>query len=132
MTAAMAIPGNTADAFLVHFFGDALADDRYVVERFRALADRDIRPCHAEAPGEGQGPQGEARHRHAEGGGGTVPRPPRDHHLHGYAHRRRLAALGFGRSRNPLRLQTARLNRVLPGRPAGTPPRYWIDIEPTL
>ena len=55
MTAAMAIPGNTADAFLVHFFGDALADDRYVVERFRALADRDIRPCHAEAPARGKG-----------------------------------------------------------------------------
>ena len=34
MTAAMAMPGNTADTFLVHFFGTGLADDRYVVERF--------------------------------------------------------------------------------------------------
>ena len=44
MTAAMAIPGNTADTFLVHFFGTGLADDRYVVERFRALADGDTAP----------------------------------------------------------------------------------------
>ena len=51
MTAAMAIPGNTADTFLVHFFGTGLADDRYVVERFRALADGDIRPIRPEATG---------------------------------------------------------------------------------
>ena len=35
MTAAMAMPGNTAATFLVHFFGTGLADDRYVVERYR-------------------------------------------------------------------------------------------------
>ena len=51
MTAAMAMPGNTADTFLVHFFGTGLADDRYVVERFRALADGDIRPIRTEAAG---------------------------------------------------------------------------------
>ena len=51
MTAAMAMPGNTADTFLVHFFGTGLADDRYVVERFRALADGDIRPICPEASG---------------------------------------------------------------------------------
>ncbi len=51
MTAAMAMPGNTAETFLVHFFGTGLADDRYVVERFRALADGDIRPIRPEAPG---------------------------------------------------------------------------------
>ena len=39
MSAAMAIPGNTAATFLVHFFGPGLADSRYVVERFRTLAD---------------------------------------------------------------------------------------------
>ena len=39
MTAAMAIPGNTAATFLVHFFGTGLADDRYVVERYRAGAE---------------------------------------------------------------------------------------------
>ena len=47
MTAAMAMPGNTAETFLVHFFGTGLADDRYVVERFRARADGDIVPAPA-------------------------------------------------------------------------------------
>lgn len=36
MTAALAIPGNTASTFLTHFFGSGLADDTYVVERFKA------------------------------------------------------------------------------------------------
>ena len=49
MTAAMAMPGNTAETFLVHLFGTGLADDRYVVERFRARADGDIVPAPAEA-----------------------------------------------------------------------------------
>ena len=43
MTAAMAMPGNTAETFLVHFFGTGLADDRYVVERFRAPATKQAR-----------------------------------------------------------------------------------------
>ncbi len=42
MTAAMALPGNTADTFLVHLFGTGLADETYVVEKFRARADGDI------------------------------------------------------------------------------------------
>ena len=45
MTAAMAKPGNTAATFLTHLFGRGLADDSYVVERFRATADGGIRPC---------------------------------------------------------------------------------------
>ena len=49
MTAAMAMPGNTAETFLVHFFDTGLADDRYVVERYRARADGDIVPAPAEA-----------------------------------------------------------------------------------
>ena len=49
MTAAMAMPGNTAETFLVHFFGTGLADDRYVVVRFRALACGNIVPAPAEA-----------------------------------------------------------------------------------
>jgi len=49
MTAAMAMPGNTVEMFLVHFFGAGLADDCYVVERFRARADGDIVPVPAEA-----------------------------------------------------------------------------------
>ncbi len=47
MTAAMAMPGNTAATFLVHFFGTGLADDRYVVKRYRARADGDIVPAPA-------------------------------------------------------------------------------------
>ena len=35
MTTAMVMPGNTADIFLVHFFGGGLPDERYVVERFK-------------------------------------------------------------------------------------------------
>ena len=36
MATAIAMPGNTADTYLVHFFGTGLADDRYVVEKFHA------------------------------------------------------------------------------------------------
>ena len=49
MNAAMAMPGNTADTYLVHFFGGGLTDDRYVVERFRALGCGNIVPAPAEA-----------------------------------------------------------------------------------
>ena len=55
MTAVMAMPGNTANTFLVHFFGTGLADDRYVVQRFKALADSDIRPWPGEQPAMGKG-----------------------------------------------------------------------------
>ncbi len=50
MTAAtMAMPGNTASTFLVHYFGGGLdGDDRFVVERFRALACGEIRPVQTE------------------------------------------------------------------------------------
>ena len=45
MATAMAMPGNTAATFLIHYFGGGLdGDDRFVVERFRAAADGDIRP----------------------------------------------------------------------------------------
>ena len=45
MTAAMAMPGNTASTFLIHYFGGGLdGDDRFVVERFRAHVDGNIRP----------------------------------------------------------------------------------------
>ena len=49
MNAAIAVPGNTASTFLVHLFGTGLEDDRYVVERFKARADGDIRPWSGEA-----------------------------------------------------------------------------------
>ena len=38
MNTAIAVPGNTADTFLVHFFGGGLADERYVVERLGVVA----------------------------------------------------------------------------------------------
>ncbi len=45
MTTATAMPGNTAATFLVHYFGGGLdGDDRFVVERYKALASGDIRP----------------------------------------------------------------------------------------
>ena len=50
MTTAIAIPGNTASTFLTHFFGSGLSDDTYVVERFRAMIDGDIRRCADEPP----------------------------------------------------------------------------------
>ena len=49
MTSAMAMPGNSAETFLIHYFGGGLeGDDRFVVERFRALACGDIRPVRPE------------------------------------------------------------------------------------
>ena len=54
MSAAIAMPGNTAATFLIHFFGPGLADDRYAVEKFRALADGDIRRCPDPAPARGK------------------------------------------------------------------------------
>ncbi len=49
MTTAMAMPGNTASTFLIHYFGGGLdGDDRFVVERFKALACGNIRPVRTE------------------------------------------------------------------------------------
>ena len=40
-----------ARTYLVHNFGNGLdGEDRFVVERFKALIDGDIRPVHPEAP----------------------------------------------------------------------------------
>ena len=50
MSAAIAMPGNTAATYLTHFFGSGLADDTYVVERYRARVDGDIRRCPDKAP----------------------------------------------------------------------------------
>ncbi len=55
MNAAIAVPGNTESTFLVHLFGTGLEDDRYVVERFKAHADGDIRPWSGESSGKGAG-----------------------------------------------------------------------------
>ena len=50
MSTAIAMRCNSASTFLTHFFGSGLADDRYVVERFKAHADGDIRPWPGETP----------------------------------------------------------------------------------
>ena len=50
---------NPAPTFLTHLFGQGLADERYVVERFQALADGDIRRWPAGKPGA-------KRHRNAK------------------------------------------------------------------
>ena len=50
MTTAIALPGNAASTFLTHFFGSGLADDTYVVERFKAMVDGDIRRCADQPP----------------------------------------------------------------------------------
>ena len=50
MTTAIAIPGNTASTFLTHFFGRGFSDDSYVVERFKAMVDGDIRRRADEPP----------------------------------------------------------------------------------
>ena len=43
MNMAMAIPGNSDSTFLTHLLACGLEDERYVVERFQAMADGDIR-----------------------------------------------------------------------------------------
>ena len=48
MHAAIAFP-RSASMILTHAFGRGLADERYVVERFQAMADGDIRRCPGDA-----------------------------------------------------------------------------------
>ena len=43
MTTAMPMPGNTASTYLIHLFGTGLDDEHFVVEKFRALANGEIR-----------------------------------------------------------------------------------------
>ena len=50
MTTAIALPGNSASTFLTHLFGSGLSDDTYVVERFKAMVDGDLRRCADEPP----------------------------------------------------------------------------------
>ena len=42
-------PGN-ARTYLIHVFGRGLEDDRYVVERFKSMANGDIRPVSPGGP----------------------------------------------------------------------------------
>ena len=88
MSAAMAMPGNTACTYLIHHFGGGLdGDDRFVVER-------------RDPPGPAPRPEGE---RSADGGahrgllqrgGGDAPGPDGDHHRDGALHPRRHPGAG--------------------------------------
>ena len=110
MTAAMAMPGNTAETFLVHFFGTGLVDDRYVVERFRARADGDIVPAPAEPPRAKSG----RKTKHTTATLKAVREMKallhRDHHLHRSQDPRRHAGLGVDRGRPSLRPQAEGLD----------------------
>ena len=50
MNIAMALPGNSDSTFLTHLLARGLEDERYVVERFQAMADGDIRRCPGDEP----------------------------------------------------------------------------------
>ena len=54
MDAAITLPG-ISRTFLTHFGVRGLEDDRYVVERFQAMADGDIRRVAGEAPAAAKG-----------------------------------------------------------------------------
>ena len=55
--------GNT-ETFLVHIFGRGLDDERYVVERFRSMADGEIRLVPVAAPPKRGRKRGTRRTRH--------------------------------------------------------------------
>ena len=59
MHAAIAVPGK-ASTILTHLFGHGLADERYVVERFQAMADGDIRRW----PGDAAAAKGRRKAKH--------------------------------------------------------------------
>ncbi len=49
-----------AQTFLIHLFGRGLEDDRYVIERYKSLANGEIRPVRAEQP-KAKGRRGQRR-----------------------------------------------------------------------
>ena len=120
MSTAMAMPGNTASTYLIHLFGTGLADERFVVQKFRALANGEIRPVAPEAASKGRRA---ARRVVVSRKQAEAMRPDRtgDHRLHRAHHPRRPAGVGQRRRRPPLRAQAARLNGPSAGRPAGRP-----------
>ena len=59
MHAAIAVPGNSR-TILTHVFGRGLEDDRYVVERFHAMANGDVR----RQPGDEPAKQGRRKRQH--------------------------------------------------------------------
>ena len=61
MNAALALPGNSDNTFLTHMLARGLEDDRYVVERFQAMVDGDIRRW----PGDKKTPKGRRKAKRA-------------------------------------------------------------------
>ena len=120
MTAAMAMPGNTAETFLVHFFGTGLADDRYVVERFKARADGDIVPARPRRSRRRAGARRSTRWSRAERPRRCVRTARRSSSA---PVSRPAAAASFGVRSRPESCATAnrRVDGPLPGRPAGPP-----------
>ena len=49
-----------AQTFLIHLFGRGLEDDRYVIERYKSLANGEVRPVGTEQP-EAKGRRGQRR-----------------------------------------------------------------------
>ena len=75
-------PGN-ASTFLTHLFGQGLDDDRYVVERFRSMADGDIRPLPNGGPRTKKGrPKAYGNDRVPAGGPEDAAPARRDHRCH--------------------------------------------------
>ena len=103
MAATIAMPGNTACTFLVHYFGGGLdGGDRFVVERFPRPGRRRTSP----GPGryrEREGSAEEQAHRGLpQGSQGNAPGAHRGPHLHGEASQpQRQAGLGHHRSLDP-------------------------------
>ncbi len=122
MTTAMPMPGNTASTFLIHLFGGGLEDDRYVVEKFTAMADGDLRPVRPEAPkskGRGKAKRVTATLKEV---GEMQPARTEIIVCTGLRTRGGQPILGFG-GRGPVpRPQAEGLSGVLRGRPAGTAP----------
>ena len=61
MHAAIAVPGNSR-SILTHVFGLGLEDKRYVVERYQAMADGDIRRIHSNEPAKRSGAKAKRAH----------------------------------------------------------------------
>ena len=60
MNMAMTLPGNSDNTFLTHLLARGLEDERYVVERFQALADGNIR----RSPGDEPAKKGRRKAKH--------------------------------------------------------------------
>ena len=121
MITAMAIPGNTASTFLTHFFGSGLADERYVVERFKAQADGDIRRSPGQEPATAKKGRRKAKRVTATLNEVKEMRPASTEIIvsTGLRNQGRPAALGGSRNLAVPRPPAEGLSGVLRGRPAG-------------